>query len=560
MLCQLNIRHFAIIEALELEFNHGLICITGETGAGKSILLDALGLCLGGRAEQTMLHPKADKAILEAHFNVTHIQAARTWLASHDLDEEADCFIRRIITPNGRSRAYVNGHLVSISQLRQLGEHLVQIYGQHAHHDLLKPEQQRHLIDHFGQLDALVAITTNHYQQWATQRQAWSNLNQQVNDQRAQQQLLAYQLAELETFNPQPDEYEQLEQEHRQQAHGQDFLMAGQTALDQLHLHHDFNVQQTLAQVHNNLTGHLDLAPELAEVSDMISSAQINLEEAVHTLSTLVEQFELDPERLQWLEQRLSGFHDLARKHQIQPKQLATHFIQLQAQCTNLEDQQATLIQLEAAVADAHHAYHQAAKKLSASRQQASDQLARELEQQMRQLHMPHATFTIEVNYDQDSMHPHGSDSVHILMSSRLEQTPLPIKKVASGGELSRIGLTLQVLTCEQRATPTMIFDEVDVGISGATATVVGQLLQRLGHTNQIMCITHLPQVAGFAHQHILVKKDRQQTQTRILPLSETERLHELARLLAGDTITEVAIANARQLLQIQVAPATAKL
>lgn len=551
MLCQINIQDFAIVKKLELSFSQGMSCITGETGAGKSIILDALGLCLGGRAESTMIRSTCPQADISACFDITQREPAVLWLKKYDLYENNECIIRRVITKEGRSRSYINGKPTSLSQLKQLGELLIQIHGQHAHHALLQKENQMLMLDQYAIHSELVYDVESAYGSWKALDQEQQQLQREHEAHVAQKQLLAYQIDELCTFEPLENEYLELEKEHKILAHGHEIIDGCQQELERL-AHNDTGaLQHELARSCSTIEQLCDLNSKLVPIHDMLSSALIHIEESVTELTHFVDTTVLDPERLNYIEQRLSTYHDLARKHQTKPNEIFQYHLDLQETYKQLEQQSERLDNLQQLKEESRALYQSTAQALSESRINAAKKLSSDVELYMKQLNMEQARFHIDISELPGKFSKLGYNDVDFLMSTNSGQELAPIKKVASGGELSRIGLTLQVLTSHQKSTPTLIFDEVDVGISGATAAIVGELLQNLSQNNQVFCITHLPQVAGYAHQHLFVKKETEQGETvsSIMQLSTKQRLEEMARLLTGSKITGAALENAKQLL-----------
>lgn len=549
MLNHLAIRNFAIVSAVELELTHGMTTITGETGAGKSIALDALGLCLGERAEANMVRPNCERAELVATFNVEHMSNARQWLKDNDLASDNECILRRVISSEGRSRAYINGRPVPLAQLRQLGEKLVHIYGQHAHLELLKHEQQRDILDRYAQLFPIRQELSASYQSWQQQLRALEQAQQQQAQQQDRRQLLTYQVRELDDFGLAEDEYESLIERHSLLANAQQLMNDSQHGLQLLTEAEPVNCQTLLQQVYAQLAKMQELAPALENPVALLESAAIQLDEASHELQHFIDSLELDPEQLVTVEQRMEGVLDLARKHNVRPEQLCQHHQQLVAELATLEDTEQDIAQRQIAVEQAQQQYQQLADKLTQQRQQAGKRLAQALQKEIRQLNLPHAQCVVQLGHQAPGVT--GQDRVELLLSTNPGQPLDEIAKVASGGELSRIGLALQVLSAVAGASPTLVFDEVDVGISGPTAAVVGRMLRQLGERTQLLCVTHLPQVAGFGHQQWFVDKlvVGKQTETSVKQLDRSARIQELARLLGGDKVTDNTLANAEELL-----------
>ncbi|WP_341503322.1 DNA repair protein RecN [Gallaecimonas sp. GXIMD4217] len=554
MLTQLTVSNFAIVRFLELDFHGGLTSITGETGAGKSIAIDALGLCLGDRAEGAMVRPGADKAEVSARFSLAALPQARAWLQGQELDEEDDCIIRRTVTSEGRSRAYINGQPVPVSQLKQLGALLVNIHGQHAHHALLKSDTQLKLLDGYaGHQELLEAVRQSWRSLKATQEEL-DGLRASEAQREARRQLLEYQVEELDQFALEEGEYQQIEEEHHRQANAANLIQGSGLCLDMLSQNDEVNAADLLRQVLDRLYPLRDTDEALAPVVDLLLEAQVQLDEAASELERYQQRLEIDPERFQELESRMGKAIELARKHKVPPARLPEQHQRLADELKALSDDHQRLDELETELEKCRGHYHQQALKLSQSRIRHGKALAKATQAAVRELALPHAVFAIKVEHQQEAApSPLGLDRISFEVTTNPGQPLAPMAKVVSGGELSRIGLALQVLTAQQSNTPTLIFDEVDVGISGPTALVVGKLLRRLGEKTQVMCVTHLPQVAGQGHQQMFVQKETKagQTETLMQALDQEQRITELARLLGGDAISEASRANARELLSL---------
>lgn len=552
MLTQLAIQNFAIVRFLELELHAGMTCITGETGAGKSIAIDALGLCLGERAEASMVRPGADKAELSARFCVRDNAPARQWLEQNELADEEECLLRRVITDEGRSRAYINGTPVPVGQLRALGQLLLNIHGQHAHQLLLKPEHQLTILDAYAGHHQLLATTRDAYSQWRQQHHELQTLKAEQEQRQARRQLLEYQVEELDEFALGELEFAEIEQEHSRLANSTEIVADCQSCLDLLY----DNDEVTIAGLLNNVTDRLEkltsMDGSLQSVALMLQEALIQVEESHHELRNYLERLEMDPERFAQLEQRLSRAMELARKHHIRPTELYAEHQKLGTELNNINGDEARLDDLAQQVALSQAAYLQAAERLSASRSRHAAELCELISNKIHALSMPDGRLEIRICHQaENTPSALGQDQIEFLVTTNPGQPLQPLVKVASGGELSRISLAIQVITAQRVATPTLIFDEVDVGISGPTAAVVGELLRELGKSTQVLVVTHLPQVAGQGHQHLFVSKqsDGHSTETRMLPLDREGRLDELARLLGGNQITANTLANARELL-----------
>ncbi|CAG9297532.1 DNA repair protein RecN [Celerinatantimonas diazotrophica] len=552
MLTQLTVQNFAIVRFLELDLSSGMTTITGETGAGKSIAIDALGLCLGDRAEAAMVRPREKRAEVSARFDIHQNLAAQTWLLDNQLDSSGECILRRVVTHEGRSKAYINATPVPVSQLKHLGAKLVAIHGQHAHHQLLKPTEQLRIIDSYSRHQNQLEQVAQAFQQWQSLRHEKDRLLTQQASQQSRQQLLEYQVQELDEFALQPEEYQQLDQQHKRLSNSSELLDGCQQLAMLFSQDDEVNVLAMLSQGSKKLSELLEYEPTLQSAYDLIQEAIIQVEEASHQLSHSADQFDVDPEEFAQLEQRLSTSLDLARKHQVSPEQLPDLHLKLAEELAQMASMDELLKQIDEQITTSWQSYQSVAARLSQSRQRQAKQLSHLLEKSIRQLSMPKAKCQLEIISDPEHPSPNGWDKAELLVTTNPGQPLQPLNKVVSGGELSRISLAIQVICAENIQVPTLIFDEIDVGISGPTAAIVGQMLRLLGQTNQVLCVTHLPQVAGNGHQQLRVskKQQKQSTETTMDVLNGDQRVEELARLLAGDEITEVTLANARELLK----------
>ncbi|ALS98167.1 DNA repair protein RecN [Lacimicrobium alkaliphilum] len=549
MLVQLSIRHFAIVQSLDIEFAQGMTAVTGETGAGKSIAIDALGLCLGDRAEASMVRKGAKKAEITASFTLDDLPSARRWLSEQDMDTE-ECIIRRVISAEGRSKAYINGIPASLQQLKVLGNLLISIHGQHAHQQLLKADNQRRIVDDFAAHQPLQEKVRQAFEQLQKSKQDYQALLQNREHREARRQLLEYQVQELNDFAIEEEEFASLEKEHKRLSHSQSLLEQSQLSFHQLYDDDEINALSLIQHAVDRLSELQEQDASLVPIIELLSEASIQIDEAAVQLRDYVEGLEIDPLRMQQVEERFSKAMELARKHQVVPENLYQHHQQLLQEYQQLQQDDDRLEQLADKLDVLRQDYVQQAQALSQSRQQAGNKLAAEIEQRIRKMNMAQACVEVEVEFDPSAtISRHGLDQIHLLVATNPGQPPEVLEKVASGGELSRIGLAVQVITSHQ--VPTLIFDEVDSGISGPTASVVGQLLRKLGEKAQVLCVTHLPQVAASAHNQMLVTKfsDGSTTETHMQALEQEQRVEELARLLTGDKLTPTALANARELL-----------
>ncbi|KFI13569.1 DNA repair protein RecN [Vibrio coralliilyticus] len=551
MLAHLSVNNFAIVKSLQLELSHGMTTITGETGAGKSIAIDALGLCLGGRAEAGMVRQGEEKTEVSAAFSLENNIHATRWLEDNDLLEGSDCILRRIINKEGRSRAFINGSPVPLSQLKTLGQLLINIHGQHAHHQLMKSDYQMAMLDQYAGHTNLLKGTRNAYQNW---RQADNNLKQLKENSAAnlaQKQLLEYQIKELNELSLGEDEYEELEQEHKRLSNSGELAATCQQAIELIYEGEEVNALGILQSASSSLIQLAELDEALAELPNMLSEAIIQIEEANSELRGYLDNIDVDPARMAFVEERFSKVMSMARKHHVLPDELYQHHQDLLSQIEALDCSDEKLEELEQAVEAKYQAFLTSAEKLHKSRCRYAKELNKLITASMHELSMEKAQFCIKVDKQCTHPSPLGMDNVCFVVSTNPGQPMQPIAKVASGGELSRISLAIQVITAQKVDTPSLIFDEVDVGISGPTAAVVGKMLRKLGESTQVLCVTHLPQVAGCGHQQLFVAKQTKagKTETQMHSLDNEQRVSELARLLGGSEITESTLANAKELL-----------
>lgn len=552
MLIHLSVNNVAIANHLEMEFKPGMTVITGETGAGKSIMLDALGLALGDRADSGVVRHGCERAEIHAAFEISTIEDARRWLQDNDLLEGDECILRRVITREGRSRGYINGRPVTLSDLRELGGKLIDIHSQHAHQSLLKKSQQQRLLDEFAgcaELAQQVARISQRYQRVSEQLQ---QLQSGQHEMTARAQLLGYQVNELEELALQEGELEALELEQRQLASGEQTLQACQHAVA-LCSEGELNVVSILHQALRSLHSISAATPAINSASELLNSALIQTEEAERELQHHIDSFELDPERLLWVEQRLTSIYDIARKHHVGADELVALHQSLAEELQHIsggsDNIDALTREQQALVVE----YSSAAGKLSKKRRSAANRLQQQIEAQLKLLSMGNCQFCIALHprSDEDAVCSGGNEDVQFLVSTNPGQPAQALGKIASGGELSRISLAIQVITARTSAIPTLVFDEVDVGVGGATAEVVGNLLRELGGNGQVLCVTHQPQVASKGQQHIMVNKqvDKKSVSTRLQLLSDEEKIEEIARMLGGIAITDQSLAHAREML-----------
>ncbi|WP_028294846.1 DNA repair protein RecN [Oceanobacter kriegii] len=555
MLAHLSIHQFALVEHLELEFSKGMAVITGETGAGKSILLDALGLTLGQRAEGGMVRKGADKAEVCASFLPT--PNARAWLKSRDLpDEEDQILLRRVISAEGRSRGYINGRPASAADLKDVAQHLIEVHSQHAHQRLLEKDTPRQILDAYAGLKPLAKQVAELYSNWQTSRKRLLRLQEESSEIQAQRQLLSYQVEELRELALGEQELDELELEHKRLANAESMLLDGQNALAATNGgdHSDNGAAQLAYMALQQLERIDDEHPSLAEARDLMQQANILLEEAGSSLNRYLEQVDINPHRLQQVEQRLSDIFSMARKHQIQPERLYEHWQEQEAALAELNLSDDDLEQLVADVKQLELDYRAEAEQLSLQRQHAAQSMDADISSHFEAMSLGRAIFETRVETLPDNEHnKHGIDHIQFMVQTNPGMPSGPLGKVASGGELSRISLAIQVVTAATSDISCMIFDEVDVGIGGGTAERVGRLMRTLGDRGQVMCVTHQPQVASQAHQHFMVSKiaGDEHTHTRIQELNGDQRIREVARMLGGVDITRSTLSHAKEMLSL---------
>ena len=553
MLLHMSVNNYAIVDHLELELDQGMPVITGETGAGKSIMLDALALTLGDRADSGAVRPGAAKADILATFDISAIPEAQQWLQQRDLaSDEPQVILRRVVTAEGRSRGYINGSPCPQQDLKALGEMLIDIHSQHEHQSLLKTDTHRRLLDEYANASELARQVQLAAQRCRQTEQALKQASDISEEQNARLQLLSYQLEELDNLSLQDGELEQLESEQRQLANAEQITQSCQQIINMCSESDSGSVLQALNFSLNRLAALRQHGRSLDEAHDLLAGAQIQIEEAVGELTRYLDHFEADPQRQQQVDERLGVIHDLARKHRINADQLPDLQLRLIDELESIQQSDADKERLgEELIAYQEH-YTQLAGKLSATRTKAAQTLAKAVTGEIQQLGMPGGQVQVALHPLQAAQYPpQGMEQVEFLISANPGQPAKPLAKVASGGELSRISLGIQVITAQTSRVPTLVFDEVDVGIGGPTAEIVGKLLRQLGEHGQVLTVTHLPQVAAQGHQHLYVRKDQQRnsTRTQIDRLDEEGRVQEVARMLGGIDLTEESLAHARKQL-----------
>jgi DNA repair protein RecN (Recombination protein N) len=542
MLSHLYIRDFTIVSQLEITLDAGLTVLTGETGAGKSIIIDALALVLGQRADNRVIRHGCQRTEISASFDLAPGSDAARWLTDNDLFADSECVVRRIIELDKPTKGFINGRPAPMQMLRELGDHLVDIHGQHEHQSLLKRDNQRQVLDDYGGVSDDVDALGHVYRELKSLQDRLTTLRDQKADRSARIELLQYQVQELEALDLQPEEIGQIEEEHARLANGAELLEGAQAIVHDLYDNESGSVSQVLGQAVQKLELLSEHDPKLGELINMLTEASIQVDEAASGIHNYLDDLELDPARLEWLDQRLAAIQDLSRKHQVKPEELPGVLDQLRTELSDIEDFDVNLARIEKEI-DSHRAdYLDKAKSISDERRVAAQQLGDAVTASMQELGMEGGQFEIAVApLAEDDMSATGLERIEFLVSANPGQPPMALNKVASGGELSRISLALQVITAGVGRIPTLIFDEVDVGIGGRVAEIVGHQLRDLGQSRQVLCITHQAQVAAKGNQHLQVSKDStgDETVSRIKPLSENERVEEIARMIGGIEISQ---------------------
>lgn len=553
MLSRIEIRNFAIIQILDLDWTSGMSVITGETGAGKSIVIDALGLALGERAEQSVIYPNAKQAEVTAIFSLANNQLANQWLMEQELAEENECILRRVIVREGRSKCFINGRSVTQSQLKQLGSFLVDIHGQHAQQGLLKTQEQLNLLDRYADHSDLIDSVKQAAQNIQQINQRKKLLEKEKQNRQAKHELLSYQVNELHEANPEPNILDNLVKQHKQAATSQDRLILVESGLQGFA---DDEVQSSLnglARTIQSITQLRNLDPTISNTLDVLVQAENLLADAKHELNHYRDNLDCDPKELEQLDNQLALFHDLARKHKITLEELPIHFQNLQQELNQLHADESELEAIEQDYQIAIKQYQIEANKLTKSRQKTAKKLAKLIQEKIQGLAMQAGQFSIQLSPIENTFSSKGMETSEFLVSANPGQPLQPLNKVASGGELSRISLAIAVITAEQQLIPTIIFDEVDVGIGGATAETVGQLLHQLAENRQLICVTHQAQVAACGDQHLIVSKTKQinSTVTQMKQLDQQERINEIGRMLGGIKVSDKTLSHAKEMLGI---------
>lgn len=540
MLLNLHIKNFTIIDDLEINFSSGMTVLTGETGAGKSIIIDTLELVLGGRGDVSVIRQGCENCEIVAIFSLSNPEAI-AWLTDHELNSDQECIIRRTINRDGRSKMTINGIPIPQQLVRELGMQLVNIHGQHEQQNLLQRQKQLSLLDNYADHQKLLTQLAQTYQHWVMVNSDLEQLQKHNNKTRFD--FLTYQIEEFDKLNLNQDELPELYQEHKQLANATQIIQTCDKALTNLENNQLLNARNLL---------NLDVE-QVNNINKLLDNALLVLNEAIRELQHFLNNLEVNPDRLQWIEKRLDTIFVLARKHQIKPEDLYGYHQQLKQQLNEIVNAEDNILARQRELVEATKKYQEVAKQLSESRQNAAKKLAIEITELMHQLNMHEGKFAINILPKQE-FSASGLEQIEFLVAMNRGQPSLSLNKVASGGELSRLSLAIQVITAQQFNTPTLVFDEIDSGIGGKTAQIVGQLLKQLGRKTQVFCVTHLPQIAALGDHHFQVSKEfiANTTISKIMPLEGENKILEIARMLGGVKITKQTLAHAKELCLLE--------
>jgi len=554
MLQTISLRDFVIVDQLELDFSSGFTVLTGETGAGKSILLDALGLVLGERADSSQIREGSNRAEISALFRIESelVQSFSQWLDVQGFPLEDDgqsLLLKRAVESNGRSRAFINGSVATLVQLREAGDQLVDIHGQHAHQLLLKGGAQRELLDRHASLLPLASEVAQAFKTLADSRRRLEQAENAGQDVERERERLEWQLEELTELSPQEGEWASIQSEHARLANGAKLIGGCQEAIEILS-DADNSLESTLSKVCITVSSLAEHDPALGDINQALESASIQLDEAIHGLNRYLQKIDLDPARLAQVEERMQALHSTAKKYRAEVDELPA-LLQTTNERLDAFTASQNIEALREQVKQEETAYLKLAKQLSQKRGKAASDLGQLVTDAMQDLSMAGGRLEIALTPLSEGG-SHGLEQIEFLVAGHAGSTPRSLAKVASGGELARISLAISVITSKASFTPTLIFDEVDAGIGGAVAETVGKLLHQLGQSHQILCVTHLPQVAAQGNHHLKVSKSQtgEKTVSQVQILGRSERVEEVARMLGGATITDTTRRHARELLE----------
>ena len=554
MLLSITINNYTLVDTLEIEFSGGTTAITGETGAGKSLILDALSMALGDRADSSTIRQGKDRAQITASFDLSAIPEAKQWLDNQDFNADDECILRRIYTTEGRSRGYINGQPCTMQQLQQLGDLLVDLHSQHEHQSLLRRNTHRKLLDEFNTSTELAETVADNFHDWQRAAKTLHNLAERSDELNARRELLQFQVEELQEFNLDVSYLQQLELEQQSLANAEQIIQDSQKLLAISDQGETFNLRDGFNQALSILS-QLKHKPEaLEEAEQLLQSGLIQVDEAVRCIEQHIDRFEANPQRLQHIEDELGLIFQLARKHRVDTHQLGDKLEELTLELEELTAGDQNLEALQQQVDEFAAKYQTAATELSLIRQQGAVKMSQGINQQLQQLSMQGAELLIQLTpLDDNNFKSYGLEDIELMISTNPGQAHKPLAKVASGGELSRISLAIQVVAAANSSIPTLVFDEVDVGIGGSTADIVGKLLKQLGDHGQVISVTHQPQVAAHAHQHYVVSKitANSSAESTIVNLNKTQRIDELARMLGGAKVTDQTLSHASELFDL---------
>ncbi|MBT7947549.1 MAG: DNA repair protein RecN [Porticoccaceae bacterium] len=554
MLLSINISNYTLVESLEIEFAQGTTAITGETGAGKSLVLDALRMALGDRADTDTIRHGKERAEITATFDINTIKAAKTWLDANDFNSDENCILRRIYTREGRSRGYINGQPSTMSQLQELGDMLTDIHSQHEHQSLLRKETHRRLLDEYANAEDLATKVASDYSAWHKVHIDLTNLLQRSDELDDRKDLLNFQVNELQQIDLTAKHLEQLELEQKTLANAEQIVQDSHNLLAICGQAEGFNLRDSLNKA-LSILANIEYKPEALKITEeLLQGGLIQIEEAINEISHHIDRFEADPQRLQIVEEQLSAIFQLSRKHRVNPDQLETTLQTLEAELKNLIGGSENINALEEKLADLASSYEKSAKQLSSKRKAASKAMSKDINRQLQKLSMEGAELLVQLSpVNNCEYRSRGLEEIEFLLATNPGQPHKMLAKIASGGELSRVSLAIQVVAASHSTMPTLVFDEVDVGIGGSTADIVGQLIKQLGERGQVISVTHQPQVAAHAHHHYRASKviEDNSAESLMAPLNQQQRVEELARMLGGAKVTKQTLSHASELLSL---------
>jgi DNA repair protein RecN (Recombination protein N) len=554
LLLSININNYTLVETLEIEFSSGTTAITGETGAGKSLVLDALGMALGDRADTGTIRHGKDRAEITATFAIDSIEDAKVWLNNNDFSAEDECILRRIYTVEGRSRGYINGQSCTMQQLQQLGDMLSDIHSQHEHQSLLRRETHRRLLDEYTNATDLASQVASDFRDWHAAHKKLTALLERSDELIARKDLLSFQVNELQQIDIEPTSLAKLEVEQQTLANAEQILQDSHSLLAICDQNEGNNVRDGVNRALSILAGLKHKPDALGSAEELLQGSLIQIEEATREIESHIDRFEADPQRLVLVEDQLAIIFQLSRKHRVNADQLSETLTVLEQELQSLQDGGESIDTLQLQVADLAADYETSASKLSAMRQKGSATMAAEINQQLQKLSMEGAELVVQLSpLDTGEYRASGFEEVEFLLATNPGQPHKALAKIASGGELSRVSLAIQVVAAAHSKIPTLIFDEVDVGIGGSTADIVGQLLKRLGDRGQVISVTHQPQVAAHAHHHYRASKvvEANSAESLMVALDHSARVDELARMLGGAQVTDQTLSHASELLSL---------